>query len=114
MNKNQSKQIPQQRWLEFFDLLSDGNRGRSIAIEVISSEIGDEELIKNAPLFSVVCDPPDKGNDRVIETGKEQVNYAHTVTSPTEVWEAQDENGKVVALEIKDESGTQTILRFEQ
>ena len=113
MNKK-SKQIPQERWLEFFDLLSDGNRGRMIAIEVINPEIGDEELIKNAPLLSLVYDPPKKGNDLMIETGKEQVNYAHTVTAPTEVWEAQDENGKVVALEIKDESGTQTILRFEQ
>ena len=40
------------------------------------------------------------------------MNYAHTVNAPTEVWQAQDENGELVALEIQDESGGQTILRF--
>lgn len=109
-----SKQIPQQRWLEFFDMFGDGNRGRTIAIEVINQEIGDEQLIENAPLMSIVYDPPDKDNNLAIETGKDEVNYAHNITAPTQLWEAQDENGEVMALEIEDESGTKTILRFEQ
>lgn len=113
-NNLNSKQIPQQRWLEFFDMFGDGNRGRTIAIEVINQEIGDEELIKDAPLMSIVYDPPEKDNNLAIETGKDEVNYAHNITAPTEVWEAQDENGEVVALEIKDESGTKTILRLER
>lgn len=113
-NNLNSKQIPQQRWLEFFDMFGDGNRGRTIAIEVINQEFSDEELIKDAPLFSIIYDPPDKDNNLALETGKDEVNYAHNIVAPTEVWEAQDENGEVVALEIKDESDTKTILRFEQ
>ena len=113
-NNLNSKQIPQQRWLEFFDMFGDGNRGRTIAIEVINQEIGDEQLIENAPLMSIVYDPPDKDNNLAIETGKDEVNYAHNITAPTQVREAQDENGEVMALEIEDKSGTKTILRFEQ
>ena len=113
-NNLNSKQIPQQRWLEFFDMFGDGNRGRTIAIEVINSEIGDEQLIENAPLMSIVYDPPDKDNNLAIETGKDEVNYAHNITAPTQVWEAQDENGQVMSLEIEDESGTKTVVRFEQ
>ena len=107
-----SKQVEQGRWVEFFDMLSDGNRGRRISLEVIDPELGDESPIKDAALFSVVCDPVGKGNDIMIETGEKQVNYAHTVNAPTEVWQAQDENGELIALEINDESGAQTILRF--
>lgn len=107
-----SKQIDQSRWVEFFDMLTDGNRGRLVDIEVMSPALGDEFLIREAALFAVVCDPSGKGNDIVIETGQQQVNYAHTVSAPSEVWEAQDENGELAALQIKDDSGTQTILRF--
>jgi len=46
-----SKSLPRERWGEFFDQFSDGNRGRHISIESISSELGDEELIQNAPLL---------------------------------------------------------------
>jgi hypothetical protein len=40
-----TKSVPQARWGEFFDQFSDGNRGRHISIEIISSELGDAELI---------------------------------------------------------------------
>lgn len=107
-----SKKIEQDRWVEFFDMLSNGNRGRRVSLEVIDPEMGDKTPIKDAALFSVVCDPVGKGNDIIIETGEKQVNYAHTVNSPTEAWEAQDENGELIALQLNDESGAQTILRF--
>ncbi len=31
-----------------------------------------------------------------------------------EIWEAQDENGKLIALEIKAASGAQSIVQFLQ
>ncbi|MCY7275430.1 MAG: DUF5335 domain-containing protein [Phormidesmis sp. CAN_BIN44] len=45
-----TKSLQRERWGEFFDPFSDGNRGRHISIESISLELGDEELIQNAPL----------------------------------------------------------------
>jgi hypothetical protein len=38
--------------------------------ESISSNLGDEELIQNAPLMAIVYDRSEKGNDLVIEVGK--------------------------------------------
>lgn len=107
-----SKQILQPQWVAFFDMLSDGKRGRKIKLNVSDPDAGDFEPIRGTPLLAIVCDPPNKGNDIVIETGKTEVNYAHTVNAPTEVWEAKDENGKLIALEIKDKTGTQTIISF--
>lgn len=111
-NIDYNKQIPQQRWVEFFDMVSDGNRGRRVKVEVDDPEAGNLEPVKDTPLMAIVCDPPGKGNDIVIETGKREVNYAHTVASPTEVWEAQEDSGKLVALKVKDASGGQTIVSF--
>jgi Family of unknown function (DUF5335) len=108
-----SKSVPQERWGEFFDQFSDGNRGRHIVIESITTEFGSEELIQNAPLSAIVYDRPGKGNNLVIEVGKDEVTYAHTVDSPTEVLTGQDTNGKMLAISISDAAGTKTLISLQ-
>ncbi|MCY7394448.1 MAG: DUF5335 domain-containing protein [Leptolyngbyaceae cyanobacterium CAN_BIN12] len=108
-----SKSLPRERWGEFFDQFSDGNRGRHISIESISSEVGDEELIQNAPLLAIVYDRPGKGNDLVIEVGKDEVTYAHTIDAPTEVSTGQSSSGQMIALWISDAAGTKTLIKLQ-
>jgi Family of unknown function (DUF5335) len=108
-----TKSVPQERWDEFFDQFSDGNRGRHISIEVITPELGDEELIQNAPLMAMVYDRSGKGNDLVIEIGKEEVTYAHTIDSPTEVLTGQSESGRMMAVSISDATGTKTLVKLQ-
>ena len=108
-----TKSVPQARWGEFFDQFSDGNRGRHISIEVITPELGDEELIQNAPLMAMVYYRPGKGNDLVIETGKDEVTYAHTIDSPTEVLTGQSESGRMLAVYISDATGTKTLVKLQ-
>ncbi len=107
-----NKQISQESWVEFFDTFTDGNRGRHIKIEMLDPELGDEELIKDAPLFSISYDPVNKGNDIMIETGGEAPSYAHTIDAPTEVWTGQDANGVVLALRIANQN-TQAIVTLQ-
>jgi hypothetical protein len=109
-----NKSVPRERWGEFFDQFSDGNRGRHIAIESISAELGDEELIQKAPLMAMVYDRPGKGNDLVIEVGKDQVTYAHTIDSPTEVLTGQSATGQIIALWISDAAGTKTLIKLQE
>ena len=108
-----NKSVPRERWGEFFDQFTDGNRGRHISIEIIDSEAGDAELIKNAPLHAMVYDRPGKGDDLVIEVGKDEVTYAHTIDSPTEVLTGQNSLGVVVALCISNAAGTQTLIELQ-
>jgi hypothetical protein len=123
MNKiDINKSVPSERWVEFFDQFSDGNRGRHISIlilrgsanEILDSELGDEELIKNAPLMAMVYDPVSKGNKLTIETGKDEVTYAHTVDSPKEVLTGQDANGIMLAVQIRDAAGIPTLIKLQQ
>jgi Family of unknown function (DUF5335) len=107
-----NKSIPQERWVEFFDQFSDGNRGRHVSIEILGSELGDEELIQNAPLMAMVYDPPGKGDKLTIEIGKHEVTYAHTVESPKEVLTGQDENGIMLAVQIRDAAGIPTLIKL--
>jgi len=107
-----TKQIPAEQWGGFFDTFTNGNKGRLIKLEVIDREMGDETPVENMPLRSLIYDPVGKGNDLTIEIGRDEVAYGHTIEAPNEVWQEQDENGRVVALEIKTEDGNQTILQL--
>jgi Family of unknown function (DUF5335) len=108
-----TKTLPSERWGEFFDQFTDGNRGRHISIESIDSELGDEELIQDAPLMAMVYDRPGKGNDLVIEVGKHEVTYAHTIDAPTEILMAQNSVGQIMAISICDAAGTKTIVKLK-
>lgn len=108
----QTKKIDRGRWGDFLSIFSNGNRGRTVAIEVADPATGAQELTDAAPLFAIDYDPAGKGDDLVITTGRDEVDYTHTISAPAEIWEAQDDNGKVVALEIIDQSGSKTILAF--
>jgi hypothetical protein len=122
MNKiNINKSIPSDRWLEFFDQFADGNRGRHISIlmlrgsanEILGSELGDAELIQDAPLMAMVYDPPKNGDKLTIEIGKHEVTYAHTIDSPIEVLTGQDVNGIMLAVQIVDLTRTKTLIKLQ-
>jgi hypothetical protein len=108
-----NKSISIDRWGEFFDQFSDGNRGRHVSIEVIFAGLVNEVLVKKAPLMAIVYDPPAKGDNLTIEVGEDEVDYAHTVNSPVEVLTGQDSNGKMVSISVKDTDARITIIEFK-
>ena len=109
----QTKKIDQGRWPEFLSIFSNGNRGRMVAIEVADLAIGDQPLTEAAPLFAIDYDPANKGDDLVITMGRDEVDYSHKINAPAEIWESQDDNGKVVSLEIINRDGVKTIVAFK-
>ena len=106
-------QIPQERWQDFFVTFSNGNKGRELSLEVCDSESGDQAAVKQGPLMAVDYDPVGKGNDIVITTGVDQIDYSHTIKAPVEVWQAQHDSGEVGALEFVDQNNVKSILRLE-
>jgi hypothetical protein len=108
----QTKQIDQGRWSEYLSMFSNGNRGRLMAIEIADMADGDQPLAAAAPLLAIDFDPAGKGDDLVITTGRDQIDSAHKISAPLEIWELQDDNGKVMALEVIDRSGSKTTLAF--
>jgi hypothetical protein len=108
-----TKSVPPARWGEFFDMFTNGNRGRYVSIECVDPELGNLELIKNAPLLSMIYDRPGKGDDLMIELGQNEVFYAHTVDSPTEVLTGQNSIGEMVALWISDAAGIKTVIKLQ-
>lgn len=79
-----TKEIPAEGWMEWCDTFTNGNRGRSLSVRLVDDEYGDEE----SPAV-------------------------HVVSAPVRLWQAQDANGMVVALEIENQNGRRTILSFD-
>jgi hypothetical protein len=48
----------------------------------------------------------------VIEVGKDQVTYAHTIDSPSEVLTGQTSNGQIIAIYIRDTARTKTLIKL--
>jgi hypothetical protein len=105
-----TRDIPADRWEAWCDTFTNGNRGRLIRIEIVGDELGAEPLVDGAVLVALDYDPAGKGNNFVISYGDEAAPSSHVVADPVALWQAQDENGLVVSLEIEDQRGGRTIV----
>ncbi len=105
-------QIAQQDWPAFFTRISNENQGRSLTLAVVDPNAGESGTHKQGKLMAIDYDPAGEGDDIVISTGVDELGYSHPIPHPTEVWSAEEGNGKVAALEIVDRSGAKSILRF--
>jgi hypothetical protein len=114
MNKiDVTKSVPTEQWEQFFDQFSTSSRGRHIAIEIIDPELGDRELIKNAPLLAMIYDRPNKGNSLAIEVGKEQMSYGHSIEAPTEIVTGENSTGEIMAIWIAESTGRKTLVKMQ-
>jgi hypothetical protein len=113
MNKiDVTKSIPTEEWEKFFDQFTTSNRGKHIAIEIVDPELGDEELIKNAPLLAMIYDRPSKGNNLAIEMGRDKMNYGHSIDAPTEILTGENSEGEIMAIWIAEATGRKTLVKF--
>ena len=112
MATTDTKKIPAERWAEWSDTFTNGNRGRRLRIEIVSDELGVEPLVDGAALAALDYDPAAKGNRFIISYGDEAAPSSHVIAGPTVLWQAQDENGLVVSLEIEAEDGSRTVVTF--
>ena len=103
-------EIPREQWKDFFVSFSNGNQGRMLSVEIFDQQAGDLSAKNQGPLMAVDFDPVGKGNDIVVTTGTNEVDYSHTIQAPTKVWKAQQDDGQIAALEIVDQNDTKTIL----
>jgi hypothetical protein len=109
----QTKQIDRERWSDFLRMFSNGNRGRLMAVEIADTADGEQPLADAAPLLAIDFDPAGKGDDLVITTGRDEIDFAHKISAPLEIWELQDDNGKVMALEVIGRGVSKTIIAFK-
>ena len=115
MNKfsgNEEKLIPTERWEEWSTMFTNGNRGRSLSIDIKKSEMDINTLANDLPLVAIDYDPVDKGNIFTISYDQKESPERHTIERPSKLVEMQDDKGIVVGVVIEDEGGVENIILF--
>lgn len=110
----QTREIPENEWMKFFDSFSRKHEGWLVNLEVFGSEIG-AQVAQHDLALEGVTDEWDEvnGNTIMIMMGAEPDDHiTHSITHPTAVSLEQTNEGADVALAIKSNDGTTTLLRF--
>ena len=105
----QTKQIPKSEWPAFLNSFSSRHEGWLVNLEVIGPDIGAQ--VEGTALVLEGLTDEVKGNTIMIMAGnKPDDHLTHSISRPTELSVEKTETGEDVALSIKGEDGTRTLL----
>jgi hypothetical protein len=112
----ETRAIPRDEWIGFFDDLSRRQEGREVTLEVFGPDIGDqveERHLLLAGITAEVADKADKGDKiEIMMGGKPSAHVTHMITGPIQVDLQQTDLGADSAVQIKSADGTTTLLHL--
>ncbi|PSN19018.1 hypothetical protein C7271_09455, partial [filamentous cyanobacterium CCP5] len=76
--------------------------------------LGDFEILVHRPLFSIVYEPPNYGNELVVSVSRtpslKDITYAHPIVFPQTVEIVTDADGIIEHCRVTDDDRAQTII----
>jgi hypothetical protein len=109
-----TKEITREEWKSFFDAFSKQHEGWIVTVEVLTSEIGDQEEATRLPLVGISADVKGASRIDVSVGGRADAHVTHVIDGPERVWVAEREDGILDALEIESGAGRRTIVSFRR
>jgi hypothetical protein len=110
----QTHEIPNRDWGNFLNNLSRRHEGEDVTIEVQGSDIGAQTESRGARLIGITFDPKDSIGEEidVMVRCNDQTHLMHAVSHPSHVRIAQSDSGADAALQLEDQDGRTTLVRF--
>jgi hypothetical protein len=108
----QTTEITRDQWVPFLDAFSTQHAGWIVTVEVLGSEIGDQQEASGLPLVGIGADTKD-GESRIeiMLGGRPGAHLTHIIGTPRHVWVEQSAEPEQDAVAIESDDTT-TILRF--
>ncbi|HEY9434717.1 MAG TPA: DUF5335 family protein [Blastocatellia bacterium] len=111
----QTRDIPREQWIRFFDDFSKNHEGWIVTMEVLGADIGDQEEANNLPLVGISADVKARENRvEIIVGGRPDVDLTRFIERPKHVWVKEPRLPGDEAMEIESEDGIKTILNFHR
>ena len=111
----QTRDIPREQWIRFFDDFSKNHEGWIVTMEVLGADIGDQEEANNLPLVGISADVKARENRvEIIVGGRPDVDLTRFIERPKHVWVKEPRAPGDEAMEIESEDGIKTILNFHR
>ena len=109
----QTREIPREQWIRFFDDFSKNHEGWVVTLEVVSSDLGDQEEANGLPLVGISADVKARENRvEIILGGRPDADVTRLINTPKRVWVKEPNIPGDEAIEVESEDGIKTILNF--
>jgi Family of unknown function (DUF5335) len=109
----QTRDIPREQWIKFFDDFSRRHEGWIVTLEVLGSDIGDQEEANNLPLVGISADVKARENRiEIIVGGRPDADVTRFIERPKRVWVKEPGITGDEAIEVESEDGVKTLLNF--
>ena len=111
----QTREIPREQWIRYFDDFSKKHEGWVVTLEVVGSDLGAQEEASGLPLVGVSADVKARENRiEIIVGGRPDVDVTRFIDTPKKVWFKESGTLGEEAIEVESEDGTKTILNFNR
>lgn len=104
-----TQQIERKDWKEFFDRLSRERLDWETSVQVLADETGAQYLNQGLPFVGATFEENPDRIELIVGSGAEN-HQTHTIFGPQLV--AFETNGAAGTLDIEDENGTKTLIKF--
>ena len=108
-------EIKREEWKSFFDDLSRDLAGWQTVVEVLSDDVGAQVLADGLPFVGLTYEDTDGNPSIELTLGEDRENHqTHTIANPKLVAFEGSGLGPAGVLDIEDDAGTKTLIRFVQ
>ena len=106
--------IPDQHWIEFFDRFSQDHVGWPVSIEVEDAEHGPQRIAAGLPFLGISFDRSGTrpSSLEVLAGSASGAHVGHVVDLPLRIHKAQDDNGDI-DLQIEPARGPVTLIHLQ-
>jgi hypothetical protein len=109
----QSREIPREEWIRFFDNFSKQHEGWIVTWEVLGGDIGDQEKTNRLPLVGISADVKgSKPRIDIIVGGRLDAHVTQIIEQPKRVWMKDADQPGHESIEIELDDGRVTVVSF--
>src|ERR1041385_8875992 len=108
-----TEEIPRERWVSFLDAFSREHAGWVVTIEILGSDIGDQEETTALPLVGITADMKDRERRIEIIAGRgTDEHLTRIIETPRRLWVREAAEETRTAVEVESDDLTVTLVRF--
>jgi hypothetical protein len=105
-----TREIPREKWTEFFDGFSRRHEGWLVTVQVLGAA-GAQVEVHDRPLAGIAADRDGTSTISIIIGGAPEDNMVHIIRNPSHV-RVEESAGAERALQIQSEDGETTLVSF--
>lgn len=108
-------EVPRENWADYLCNLSKRALAQPVRVELLDSELGDQELSNLQPLLGIDFDTRGSEAGSIdITLGKGTSELEHRIDGARGLFLLVSDEGNLECLEIEGPSGSKTLVRFER